>query len=90
METAEKKEMSSPEKQYETYVMEQLRCTEPAEMGVFGKKIVARMEKEPETVAKYFWLGNAFFIQASADKSEDALKSAIDHFEHAVKLYLEI
>lgn len=86
METAEKKELSSPEKQYETYVMEQLRCTEPAEMGVFGKKIVARMEKEPETVAKYFWLGNAFFIQASADKSEEALKYAIDHFEHAVKL----
>ncbi len=81
-----KKELSSPEKQYETFVMEQLRCTEPEEMSNFGKKIVARMEQEPETVAKYFWLGNAFFIQASADKSEEALKLAIDHFEHAAML----
>ena len=86
METAVRKEPSSPEKQYETFVMEQLSCTEPSEMGSFGKKIVTRLEQEPESVAKHFWLGNAFFIQASADKSEEALKLAIDHFEHAARL----
>lgn len=86
MEISDNLELISPFKQYEMLVSEELKCTDPADMSLFGKRIIARLDQEPESVAKRFWMGSTYFIQANFDKLDQTIQAAIDQFEKAAQL----